>query len=173
MIDTPRTRLRSWRDADREPFAALLADPEVMRDLGGPIDRAAADAKLDRYAATLTRTGVARLAVETRNGDFLGYAGVMPLPDGHPAGARFDVGWRLKRDAWGRGYATEAARAALDDAFMRLAPGEIVAFTAADNRRSQAVMERLGMARAAKRDFTLADARFGSWHGLVWVARRL
>jgi len=171
-IETPRIRLRPWREADRGPFASLLADAEVMRDLGGPVDRAAAAAKLDRYAAALVRTGVARLAVETRDGTFLGYAGVMPLPDGHPAGARFDVGWRLKRDAWGRGYATEAARAALDDAFARLAPSEIVAFTAVDNPRSQAVMERLGMARAAERDFTASYDRFGPWHGLVWVARR-
>lgn len=171
-IETPRIRLRPWREADREAFAALLADAEVMRDLGGPIDRAAADAKLDRYAATLARADVARLAVETRSGAFLGYAGVMPLAEGHPSGARFDVGWRLMRDAWGRGYATEAARAALDNAFARLGPEEIVAFTAPDNLRSQAVMQRLNMVRAAERDFTLTGDRLGDWHGLVWVARR-
>lgn len=170
-IEAPRTRLRPWRGADREPFAALVADPEVMRDLGGPVDRAAADAKLDRYAATLARTGIARLAVETRSGEFLGYAGVMPLDDGHPARARFDVGWRLARSAWGRGYATEAARAALDDAFARLGPGEIVAFTAPDNLRSQAVMERLGMMRDPSRDFTTVFDGTRIWQGLVWVAR--
>ncbi|MEQ8817120.1 MAG: GNAT family N-acetyltransferase [Marinovum algicola] len=170
MIETPRLRLRPWRDADRTAFAAMLADPAVMQDLGGTVDRAAADAKLDRYVATLAQAGTARLAVTGHDDGFLGYAGVMPLEPGHPAGAAFDVGWRLVRAAWGWGFATEAAAAALHDAFDRLGLPEVVAFTAPDNLRSQAVMQRLGMHRDPGRDFTAAWGG-GDWHGLVWTAR--
>ena len=148
----------------------MLADPPVMRDLGGPVDRAAADAKLDRYVATLARAGIARLVVTGHDGRFLGYAGVMPLDPGHPASAAFDVGWRLVRGAWGRGFATEAARATLHDAFGRLGLAEVVAFTAPHNLRSQAVMQRLGMRRDPDRDFTAAWGG-GDWRGLVWTAR--
>lgn len=171
MIETARLRLRPWRESDREAFAALLADAEVMRDLGGPCDRSAADAKLDRYAATFRRCGLARLAVERHDGGFLGYAGITPLDDGHPLGPCFDVGWRFQRDAWGRGYATEAARAALDDAFARVGLAEVVAYTAPDNLRSQAVMERLGMTRDPARDFRASFGGQPEWEGLVWTAR--
>lgn len=169
-IETPRLRLRPLREADREAFVAMLADPEVMRDLGGPYDRAAADAKLDRYFATLARTGLARLAITGRRGEFLGYAGIMPLDPGHPSGAAHDVGWRLTRTAWGQGYATEAARAVLHDAFSRHRLPEVVAFTAPDNLRSQAVMARLGMRRDPARDFVAAWFGAPDWRGWVWVA---
>jgi len=170
MIETPRLRLRPWQESDRPAFAAIVADPEVMRDLGGPLDRDAADAKLDRYSATFARAGIARLAVERGNGELLGYAGIMPLDHGHPTGAAYDIGWRLKRDAWGQGLATEAARAALDDAFGRQGLIEVVAFTAPDNLRSQAVMARLGMHRDPTRDFTASWDSAGDWRGLVWAA---
>lgn len=117
------------------------------------------------------RRGFCRWAIETRDGDFLGYAGVMPPRDDHPLYPHCEVGWRLKRDAWGHGYATEAARAALDDVFTCIGLTEVVSFTAADNLRSQAVMARLNLTRDPSRDFTLHDERMGSWHGLVWVAR--
>jgi RimJ/RimL family protein N-acetyltransferase len=171
LIDTPRLRLRGWRDADRGAFAAMTADADVMRDLGGPIGRPASDEKLDGYRAAFARCGVCRWAVETREGSFVGYAGVMPRPEGHPLGPHFDVGWRLVRSAWGKGYATEAARAALHDAFARKALEEIVAYTSPDNLRSQAVMERLRLRRDPSRDFTSRNAQGGEWCGLVWVAR--
>ena len=170
VIDTPRTRLRRWRETDRQTFAAMHADPEVMRDLGGPIDRAASDAKLDRYMAAFNRHGVGRWAVETRDGDFLGYAGVMPRDD-HPLGFHFEIGWRLMRSAWGRGYATEAAKAALHDAFARGGLSEVVSYTAPDNLRSQAVMERLRLRRDPSRDFTATYDNVGMWRGMVWFAR--
>jgi RimJ/RimL family protein N-acetyltransferase len=171
VIDTPRTRLRSWREADREPFAALHAHPEVMRDLGGPIDRAASDTKLGRYMAAFRQYGFSRWAIETRDGNFLGYAGVMPSQGDHPLGAHFQIGWRLMRGAWGSGYASEAATAALDDVFARVRLNEVLAYTARDNPRSQAVMDRLGLQRDPSRDFTVNHDNVGVWHGLVWVAR--
>lgn len=171
MLETLRLRLRPWREADREAFAAMLADPEVMRDLGGPVGKAASDAKLDRYAAAYDRHGFGRWAIEARDGRFLGYAGVMPVGGEHPLGPHHDIGWRLVRSAWGCGYATEAARAALRDAFDRIGIEEVLAYTAPDNRRSQAVMERLGLRRDPSCDFTVEAGGIENWRGLVWVAR--
>ncbi len=168
LLQTARLSLRPWRETDRAAFAALNADPEVAADLGGPLSRAASDAKFERYRATFARQGVSRLAIEDAHG-FAGYAGVMPSAPGHPLGSHMEIGWRLVRTAWGKGYATEAARAVLDDAFARLGPHEVLAYTAADNVRSQAVMERLGLRRDPSRDFDL-PGEGAAWHGLVWVA---
>ena len=167
ILETPRLRLRRWQEADRHAFAALHAHPEVMRDYGGPLDRAQSDAKLDRYIAAFARHGFARWAIEDRGGVFLGYAGVMPSPPAHPLGPHAEIGWRLMRDAWGHGYATEAASAALRDAFTRCRLTEVIAYTAADNPRSQAVMARLDLRRDPARDFS-AVYESGIWHGLVW-----
>lgn len=171
-IETTRLRLRSWRTTDADAFAALNSDAEVMADEGGPIDRATSDAKLDRYMAAFARLGFGRWVVEARDGAFLGYAGIMPSSQGHPLGAHFEIGWRLARAAWGKGYASEAARAALDDALGRAGLPEVLAYTAPDNLRSQAVMERLRLVRDPARDFTADYPRWKGWRGLVWVARR-
>lgn len=171
ITETPRLRLRPWREADRDAFAALNADPEVSRDLGGPLSRAASDAKLDRYIAAFAQHGFCRWAIEDRNGGFLGYAGVMPVRRAHPLGPHDEVGWRLKRDAWGHGYASEAARAALDDIFSRVGLTEVLSYTAPDNLRSQAVMDRLGLTRDPARDFVASYPAAPAWHGLVWAAR--
>ena len=119
VIDTPRLKLRCWQDSDRDALAALHAHKEVMLDAGGTLDRAQSDAKLDRYAAAFDQYGYSRWAVESREGGFLGYAGVMPSRPAHPLGPHADVGWRLVRSAWGHGFAAEAAAAALRDAFTR------------------------------------------------------
>jgi RimJ/RimL family protein N-acetyltransferase len=171
ILTTPRLRLRPWREEDQDAFAALAADPEVMRDLGGPLDRAGSDAKLDRYRAAFDRHGFCRWAVESLSGEFLGYAGIMPLEPDHPLGPGAEIGWRLMRHAWGHGYATEAAGAALQDGFGRLGFGEILAYTAPDNLRSQAVMARLDLRRDPARDFTATYDGI-AWHGLVWAARQ-
>lgn len=169
-IETDRLILRPWRPADRDAFAALNADPAVMQDLGGPLNRRASDAKLERYRITFERHGFSRLAIEDRQGAFLGYAGVMPAAPDHPLAPHVEVGWRLARSAWGKGYATEAARAAIDDAFSRVGIDEILAYTAIDNLRSQAVMERLKLRRDPMLDFDILGADDVPWHGLVWVA---
>ena len=171
FLNTSRLTLRIWRETDRDVFAALNADPEVMWDLGGPFTRADSDAKLDRYRATFDRHGFSRLAIEERQGGFVGYAGIMPGPPNHPLGPHVEIGWRLARAVWGKGYATEAAGAVLRDAFERLGLAEIVSYTAADNVRSQAVMERLGMQRDPLRDFSTPGRR-GTWRGLMWALRR-
>lgn len=151
----------------------MHADPEVMRDYGRPISRRESDAKLDRYAATYHQHGFCRWVIESKEGVFLGYTGVMPSRPGHPLGLHFEIGWRLVRRAWGQGYATEAARAALKDAFTRAGLAEVIAYTAPDNLRSQAVMRRLQLHRDPFRDFTADYDTIKDWRGLVWVARSI
>ncbi len=167
-ISTPRLILRNWREEDRAAFAAMHADPQVMHDLGGTFDRTRSDTKFDRYVAAFEQHGVCRWTVLDLNGQFIGYTGIILQGADHPLGAHADIGWWLVRSAWGHGYATEAAKAALEDGFRRLAFEEVLAYTAAGNLRSQAVMTRAGLVRAPQRDFTLPET---GWHGFVWVAR--
>jgi RimJ/RimL family protein N-acetyltransferase len=171
IIDTPRLHLRFWQDSDRVAFAAMNADPEVMHDLGGPIDVAESNAKFDRYAAAQHQRGFGRWLVETHDGNFVGYTGILKAHlNNHPLGEHFEIGWRLMRSDWGKGYATEAAKAALEDVFSRVRLPEVLAYTAPENVRSQAVMRRLALKRDPSRDFT-AQYDKGVWQGLVWFAQ--
>lgn len=165
---TPRLRLRIWNEGDRNNFADLNADPIVMADLGGPLNIAESNRKLERYTETIKQNGYGRWLVETKEGEFLGYCGVMPVRHSHPMESHDEIGWRLVREAWGKGYATEAGLAVLHDVFSRVQLSEIVAYTAPENLRSQAIMNRLRMMREPTRDFIIADHRLGQWKGLVW-----
>lgn len=169
-IRSERLTLRNWRRSDRAAFAALNSAPDVTHDLGGPLDRARSDAKFDRYVSAFEDLGFCRWALEDDGGHFLGYAGVMPSRPHHPLGPHADIGWRLKRAAWGRGYATEAASAALRDVFTRVQLKEVLAYTSADNLRSRAVIGRLHMQRAASLDYS-EPLGTETWHGMVWIAR--
>ncbi|MBB5754548.1 GNAT family N-acetyltransferase [Prosthecomicrobium pneumaticum] len=171
MIETDRLRLHIWDERHRAPFAAMHADAEVMADLGGPIDRVASDEKFERYRAAEREHGTSRFAVESPEGAFLGYCGVMPRMDArHPLGPHFEIGWRFARSAWGHGYATESARAALDHATGIRGLAGIIAYAMPDNRRSQAVIARLGLIRTPERDFTLTHPRHGGpWHFWMWA----
>ena len=171
MIQTQRLRLRTWYDEHRAAFAQMHADPEVMADQGGPVDQITSDKKFHHYRAAYVERGISRWAVENADGTFLGYAGIMPrLRTDHPLGPHFEIGWRFIRIAWGHGYATESAKAALDDATRRAGLDEIVSYTSADNLRSQAVMARLKFQRKPSRDFVAEYERVGLWRGLVWLA---
>jgi RimJ/RimL family protein N-acetyltransferase len=170
MIKTPRLRLHLWDDRHREAFALMHADPEVMADIGGSIDRSESNQKLNRYCAAQREYGISRWAVENLDGVFLGYAGVMPRSSkDHPLGAHFEVGWRFVRNAWGQGYATESARAALRHAVHQVGLSEIVSYTNPDNERSQTVMTKLNLVRDPARDFMTLTATGVQWQGLVWV----
>lgn len=170
LVKTERLTLRNWCESDRGDFAALNSDPDVMADLGGPIERTESDAKFDRFTASYAKHGFCRWVVEHRDGHFVGYVGIMPSPPSHPLGPHVDIGWRLARQAWGRGYATEAGRATLKDAFARLGFEEVLSYTSPDNTRSQAVMNQLGLLRQPSKDFSHSyDGTL--WHGLVWSAR--
>lgn len=146
-VRTDRLRMRRWRDEDREPFAAMNADPQVMRHFPAPLDRAASDTFLDRIEARFEEQGYGLWALEVVDGPgFVGFTGLNPMPDGVPGAGGVEVGWRLARSAWGNGYATEAARAALD---VARAAGltEVWSMTAVTNLPSQAVMRRIGLRR--------------------------
>lgn len=150
-LDTERLRLRDWCDADRAPFAALNADPEVMAFFTAPITRAASDASIDALHAQFAAQGWGNWAVETRaRGEFIGFVGLSVPKRVLPFSPCVEIGWRLARAHWGHGYASEAARAALQVGFERLGLAEIVSFTALANRRSRAVMERIGMVDAGE-----------------------
>jgi RimJ/RimL family protein N-acetyltransferase len=154
-IKTARTLVRPWRDSDRGACAAMLADPEVMHDYPAPLSRGESDDKIDRYAETYRRLGYGRMAFEKADGEFIGLIGIMPIHEAHSAlGAGVEIGWRMVRSAWGKGYATEAARAVLDAGFARLRFPEVISFTSPSNLRSQAVMERLGLQREPARDYS-------------------
>jgi len=149
-----RVRLRRWRDADRAPFAALNADPRVMEFFPTHPDRRQSDALVDRFESHFAEHGFGLWAVEVPGiAPFIGFVG-LSIPS---FAAHFtpcvEIGWRLAFDHWGRGYATEAARLVVAHGFVPLGLAAVVSFTAVANRRSQAVMERLGMRRDPAEDF--------------------
>jgi RimJ/RimL family protein N-acetyltransferase len=150
-IQTERLLMRRWRESDREPFAALNADPETMRYFPGSLDRAASDAFVDQIESLFAVQGYGLWALEVSGtGEFIGFTGLNPMPPGVPGEGGVEVGWRLARHAWHRGYATEAARAAIRVAFDGVGLAEIWSMTAVLNEPSLAVMRRLGMTEAAR-----------------------
>ncbi len=153
-LRTPRLALRAWRPEDREPFAAMTADPAVMEHFPATMTREQSDAFVDRIEAPMAADGWGLWAVEVVGGDrFIGYVGLArPGFEAHFTPA-VEVGWRLAATAWGHGYATEAASEALRFAFDELALDEVVSFTIVGNVRSRAVMERLGMTHDPADDF--------------------
>jgi RimJ/RimL family protein N-acetyltransferase len=150
-LRTQRLLMRRWRRADLPPFAAMNADPEVMRHFPGTLDRQASDAWAERAMDSLERDGVGLWALEVLDtGDFIGFTGLLPMPEGVPGAGGTEIGWRLARHAWHQGYATEAARTAVEVAFVRERLRELWSITAVTNTPSQAVMRRLGMVRHAE-----------------------
>lgn len=158
MLVTDRMVVRSWRDEDRAPFAAVNADPRVRRWFPGTLTRAESDATVDRFVAHEAEHGYTSWAVQDRaTGAFVGMVGLMvPGFDptfAHAAEPCVEIGWRLGVEWWGEGRATEAARACLRYAFDDLALPEVVAFTVPDNVPSREVMRRLGMRHDPAGDF--------------------
>ncbi len=143
LLRTDRLLLRRWRDEDREPFAALNADPEVMAHFTAPLSREESDALVDRFEAHFDEHGYGMWAVEA-DGGFVGFTGLQ-WTEGLPFSPALEVGWRLARHAWGKGYATEAGQAAIGVGLANV--GSVVSLAAVTNTRSWAVMERLGMRR--------------------------
>jgi RimJ/RimL family protein N-acetyltransferase len=146
-LRTARLLLRPWRAGDRDGLAAINADARVMRHIGGGVlDRTESDALWGRLRRDWTERGFAPWAVErTTDGALLGFCGLaVPtfLPQVLPA---VEIGWRLRRDAWGRGYATEAASAALAAGWASLGLAQVIAIVHPENRRSLALAGRLGM----------------------------
>lgn len=152
-IRTERLVMRRWRPADREPFATLNGDPETMVYFPAPLDRAASDAFADLIEERFERQGFGLWALEVAGtGQFIGFTGLNPMPADVPGAGGMEIGWRLDRHAWHRGYATEAARAALGVAFDGIGLTEIWSMTAVLNEPSQAVMRRIGLAETGRFD---------------------
>jgi RimJ/RimL family protein N-acetyltransferase len=153
-MDTERLIMRRWRESDREPFAAMNADPEVMEHFPSPLTRVESDAFVDKIEWGFDEYGYSLWALEVRKtGDFIGFAGLLLQTFEAPFTPAVEVGWRLARHAWGHGYATEAGARALEHGFTEVGLEEIVSMTAVRNVRSRAVMERLGMTRDPADDF--------------------
>ena len=153
-LRTMRLLLRRWTDADREPFARISADPEVMQHRLAPLSRRESDKVIAEAEASFESNGFGLWAVERiEDGRLLGYTGFGTSDFDASFCPAVDVGWTLARDVWGHGYATEGAVAALDYAFDRLQLDEVVAHTSEGNERSRAVMRRLGMTHRPEDDF--------------------
>jgi RimJ/RimL family protein N-acetyltransferase len=152
-LRTRRLLLRGWRASDREPFAALNADPLVREHMQGPMTRQESDAFVDRIEAQWETAGWGLWAVEVAGvAPFIGYVGLWPADfvTGEPM---IEVGWRLAREHWGHGFATEGAREALRYGFEVVGAPEIVSLTVPQNVRSRRVMERIGMIHDPADDF--------------------
>lgn len=161
MIRTERLVLREWREADRDDWAAMNADPEVMEFFPSTLDREQADAAFDRISTALAERGWGLWAVE-HDGRFLGFTGLSPVRfEAHFTPAT-EIGWRLRRDSWGHGFASEAARSVMSFAFDDLALDEVVSFTSVANARSRAVMARLGLTHDPADDFDHPNVPLGS-----------
>ena len=159
-ILTPRLRLRPFIDADLPLYAAICADPEVMRYLGGPMSAEQAAASALGASRNYLATGVGKIAVEQReDGAFLGMCGLSRevwYPDD------LEVGWRLAPQYWGHGYATESARAWVTHAFTALDAPRVISITDVPNVRSIAVMRRLGMVLDHAAELADGDEHFAA-----------
>jgi len=181
-LTTERLLLRRWKDSDLGPFAELNADPEVMQHIRDPMPREESDSFAARIEEHLENDGYGLWAVEVRaTGTFVGFTGLALQTFEAPFNPSVEVGWRLARKAWGHGYATEAASAAVDFAFDVLELEEVVSITTKNNVRSMAVMRRLGMTSDPADDFEQQHKAVGDplraavLHRLSqerWAARR-
>jgi len=175
VVVSERLILRGWREDDRNGFATMNADPRVMEHFPGTLTRAQSDAFVDRVLGDWSR-GYGLWAVEERaTGRFIGFIGLAaPAFEAHFTPA-VEVGWRLAYESWGRGYATEGARASLSWARDNITPprGEIVSFTTIRNVRSRHVMEKLGFTHRDDDDFDHPAVPDGEWRRHVLYRRAL
>lgn len=159
--ETERLRLRAWTAEDRAEFVRHLNTPAVMRWLGGiqaPAEYGAAFDRIDGYQRDFGHT--LWIVERKSDGALLGFCGLKRVNSpGAPNPGDFEIGWRLREDAWGQGFAKEAAIASLDLAFGRFGAPHVVALTVAGNQASQGLMKRLGMRR--REDLDYEDSRFG------------
>ena len=173
-LRTERLLLRRWHPADRAPFAAMNADPEVMEHFPAALTRTESDALIDRIEAGFEARGFGLWAVEvTATGEFIGFTGLSVPAFDAPFTPAVEIGWRLRRRSWGHGYAAEAARRVLASGFTDHGLAEVVSFTSAGNVRSQSVMRRIGMIHDPAGDFD--HPRLPAGHPLrghvLWRAR--
>lgn len=158
IIETERLILRPLLERDREDFAAMNGDPEVMRYFPDVLSRAEANALMGRIEAARASTGYSLLAATLKDdSQFIGIIGLIPLDDTMKSAlngqANIEIGWRLARKHWGLGLAPEGALACLEYAWTHIGADEVVAFTYVGNHPSRRVMEKIGMTYDPKGDF--------------------
>jgi len=161
VAETERLRLRTWGPGDREEFTRVTNTPAVMRWLGGVSDEATRNGAFERMDGFQRDHGHTFWIVERKDdGALLGFCGLKRVnaPGAEKLHGQFEIGWRLREDAWGQGYAKEAAIASLDLAFGRYGASEVLAMTVSGNSSSQGLMKRLCMHRRVDLDFV--DTRF-------------
>ena len=158
--ETERLILRDWRDEDWGEFFRGTNTPSVMRWLGGLLDDAGMAATRNRVTGCAARNGFCFWVVERKqDGAILGFCGLKRADaPGSTVTGQMEVGWRFREDAWGKGYAKEAAIAAIDAGFNRFDAQEIFALTVIENSASWGLMKRLGMRRREELDYS--DHRF-------------
>ena len=155
IIETPRLLLRNWQEEDRAFFHEINSDPEVMEFFPALRSREESDALMDRIVAMITEDSFGFYALQDKaTGDVVGFTGLMrtDLEPFMPKGV-LEIGWRLAKRYWGKGYVTEAALASLAYAFNERGQDEVVSFAVHNNHRSTSVMQRIGMVNDPKRDF--------------------
>ncbi len=154
-ITTERLLIRNWnKSSDGESFFRLNNDPDVMHFFPGRRTRTESDALLDKIDQQIVQNGYSWSAILLRESDkIVGFGGIAKVPAGFPNGPSAEIGWRFLPESWGKGYATEMANAVLQYGFEQLRLPEILSFAVVGNKKSFAVMQRIGMHRFAKGDF--------------------
>lgn len=154
ILETERLILRQWKEEDREPFASLNSDKETMSFFPSTYSREVSDMLIDRETERIKKNDIGLLAVEVKaTGEFLGFIGLArPSYETHFTPCT-EIGWRLNRQSWGQGYATEGALEVIRFAFEELGLQEVVSFTSKLNLASIRVMEKIGMNRDLSGDF--------------------
>lgn len=153
IFESERLRFRRWKDNDRQVFARMNADPEVMEYFPAPLSRDESDRLIDRFEQHTEEKGFGIWAVERKeDGAFIGFIGLLEVSFEADFQGAVEIGWRLDNKFWKRGYATEGAKACLDYGFNALGLSEILSFTATLNQPSETVMQRIGMKKAGEFD---------------------
>ncbi|NVD06896.1 GNAT family N-acetyltransferase [Vibrio sp. JPW-9-11-11] len=148
MIETPRLRLRQWRESDLEAYGRINADERVMRFFPACLSQQESRDQANRIAEHIEQFGWGFWALELKqSGEFIGFVGLWPQAQesGLPKAPMVEIGWRIDAQYWGQGYAPEAAQAALNYGFLTLDLEQIYSFTALSNLPSQRVMNKIGM----------------------------
>jgi ribosomal-protein-alanine N-acetyltransferase len=167
ILETERLILRTWRDGDRKPHALLNADPEVMMYFRTRLSEEESNTRIDRMNKMFEDLGYGHFALELKaDGSFIGSAGIAQASYArytqHVSGESVEIGWRLARKFWGKGYATEAALVVKDFALNEIGLAELVSFPGANNLQSRRVLEKLDMFHDPAGDFVHPNFPKGS-----------
>jgi RimJ/RimL family protein N-acetyltransferase len=164
LFSSERLGFRTWREEDIDPFAQLCADPVVMEYFPKLLTRAETEASVNRFRKHYADRGFCFFPVdELATGTFIGFIGMQMVSFEASFSPAIEIGWRLQRTAWGKGFATEGALRCLEYGFAELAASAIYSFTAVINLRSERVMQKIGMSRVGLFDHPLvADPRLKS-----------